>query len=73
MNARTPRSIARPALIGLGSLSFSGGLILMIATTCIARGNPLVWLLAGNAVASLGAALVIFAEPCAKRLQGIEH
>lgn len=73
MTARTPANIAQTALVGLGSASFTGGLALMVATTGVAGGNPLAWLLAGNAVASLGAALVIFAEPCARFLQAIKR
>jgi hypothetical protein len=71
MTARTRRSIAQNGLVGLGSLSFSGGLFLMVATTCIAAGNSLTWLVVGNAAANLGAALVIFAEPCAGFLKVI--
>ena len=73
MSTRTSPNLARNALLGVGTLSFAGGLLLMLAMTGLAGGNPLAWLLAGNAAAGLGAALVIFAEPCARFLAAIKN
>jgi hypothetical protein len=59
LNVPTPQSIARSDIIGLASMSFSAGLLLMVAMMYFTKGDSLAWIFAGCTVVMMGAAFVI--------------
>jgi hypothetical protein len=58
MTARTsnPRDLARADLIGLAAVSFSAGLLLMVAMNYFIRGDWLAWIFVGCVAVHLSAA-----------------